>query len=125
MAKRSEKEKKTGRPRKEINQKQFEGLCAIQCTQEEICAVLDCCHDTLDAWCHETYNLSFSQVFEQKRQGGKASLRRTQWKLAETSTAMAIFLGKNMLGQSDNPNAEVKETGVTIVNNIPRTDKPN
>ena len=31
------------------------------------------------------------------------SLRRIQWKLAEKSPAMAIFLGKNLLGQRDRP----------------------
>jgi hypothetical protein len=30
------------------------------------------------------------------------SLRRTQFRLAEKSAAMAIFLGKQYLGQSDN-----------------------
>lgn len=29
-----------GRPRKEIDQKQFESLCALQCTKVEICAFL-------------------------------------------------------------------------------------
>ena len=30
---------RTGRPRKEINEKLFENLCAIQCTEKEICSV--------------------------------------------------------------------------------------
>lgn len=38
---------KTGRPRKEINQKLFENLCGIQCTEVEICAALECSDDTL------------------------------------------------------------------------------
>lgn len=29
-------------------------------------------------------------------------MRRYQWKLAEKNTAMAIWLGKQMLGQKDN-----------------------
>ena len=41
------------RPKKVINQKQFESLCAIQCTQEEICNVLDVCDETLTRWCKE------------------------------------------------------------------------
>lgn len=40
---------RTGRPRKEINEKLFENLCAIQCTEKEICSVLECCEDTLNA----------------------------------------------------------------------------
>ena len=53
-----------------------------------------------------TYNKRFSTVFREKRVGGKASLRRMQWKLAETNPSMAIFLGKNLLGQSDRPEQE-------------------
>ena len=90
-----------GRPQKEINQKQFESLCAIQCTQEEICSVLDVDDKTLTNWCKETYNMSFSEIFAQKRAGGKASLRRNQWRLSETNPTMAIWLGKQYLGQSD------------------------
>lgn len=36
------------------------------------------------------------------------SLRRAQFRLAEKSAAMAIFLGKNYLGQSDNVAIEDK-----------------
>lgn len=103
------------RPKKEINQKQFEQLCAIQCTQEEICDVLDCSEKTLIDWCKKTYKdeagkgMSFSKVFRQKKSGGKASLRRRQWQLAENNATMAIFLGKQYLGQSDNPVSVVAE----------------
>ena len=91
-----------GRPVKNIDQKQFEALCGIQCTQEEICSVLDVDDKTLTKWCKNTYNKSFSEIFGIKRQNGKASLRRIQWKLAEKNPSMAIFLGKNYLNQRDN-----------------------
>lgn len=91
-----------GRPPKKISQQQFEALCAIQCTIEEICAVLDVDDKTLTKWCKNTYKKSFSEIFAIKRQNGKASLRRMQWKLAEKNPSMAIFLGKNILGQRDN-----------------------
>ncbi len=92
------------RPKKIINQKQFESLCAIQCTQEEICNVLDVCDETLTRWCKEVYNLSFSEVFKQKRDLGKTSLRRKQWELAQKgNSTMQVWLGKNILKQSDNP----------------------
>lgn len=100
-AKVSEPKNKGGRPKSVINQKQFEELCHIQCTQEEICAVLDVDDVTLNKWCKENYGKGFSEVFRQKREGGKTSLRRKQWKLADTNASMAIFLGKNMLGQTD------------------------
>ena len=89
------------RPRAEISQQDFERLCALQCTKSEICGWFGITDKTLDRWCHETYKAGFSEVFAQKRSAGKISLRRAQWRLAEKSAAMAIFLGRNYLGQTD------------------------
>ena len=92
------------RPKKIINQKQFESLCAIQCTQEEICNVLEVSEKTLINWCQEVYNESFSKVFRQKKELGRMSLRRKQWELAQNgNSTMQVWLGKNILKQSDNP----------------------
>lgn len=103
-------EKKRGAPQKKINKKQFETLCEIQCTEEEICSVLDVTDKTLNKWCNKEYNKNFSEVFKQKRQGGKTSLRRKQWNLAETNATMAIWLGKQYLEQKDN--VEVKTNAI-------------
>ena len=89
------------RPRKEIDQKQFENLCALQCTLEEICGWFDVTDKTLNSWCKRTYHASFSEVFKKKRGAGKISLRRSQWQLAAKSASMAIWLGKQYLGQTD------------------------
>jgi hypothetical protein len=95
------------RPRKEINKAEFEKLCAYQSTQREICAWFDVTDKTLNAWCRRTYRLSFSEVFKIKRQIGYASLRRAQFELAKKNATMAIFLGKNLLGQQDVQQQEV------------------
>lgn len=89
------------RPRKEIDQKQFENLCGLQCTLEEICGWFGVTDKTLDGWCKRTYRASFSEVFRQKRGLGKVSLRRSQWRLAGKNASMAIWLGKQYLGQRD------------------------
>lgn len=52
--------------------------------------------------------MRFSEVFRQKREMGKMSLRRKQWKLADTSASMAIFLGKNYLGQTDQVETKIE-----------------
>lgn len=108
-------EKRTGMPNgrppidghtakeKERFKAQFEGLCRIQCTEEEICGVLNCDDATLCRWCKTVYGRTFADVYKEKRQGGKASLRRQQFKIAETNATMAIWLGKQYLGQSDSP----------------------
>ena len=101
---------KTGRPRKDIDQKQFENLCGLQCTEEEICSWFGVCEDTLNKWCKQTYKMTFSDTFAEKRKTGKISLRRMQWRLAEKNATMAIFLGKQYLGQRDNVDVNVTNT---------------
>lgn len=102
-----------GRKPLDLDQRQFEELCNIQCTQEEILAVMRVDDNTLNAWCRRTYEgRTFSEVFAEKRKDGKSSLRRKQWKLADTAPAMAIFLGKNMLDQSDKQ--EIKQVDMTL-----------
>lgn len=85
-----------------ISRSLFENLCSIQCTKEEICAVLEVSEKTLNSWCNSVYGENFSLVFNEKREYGKSSLRRTQWKLAEKNPTMAIWLGKQYLKQRDN-----------------------
>lgn len=90
-----------GRQKKIIPQKTFENLCGIQCTESEICSVLDVSDKTLNAWCRRTYGKNFSEVFKEKRALGKASLRRSQFELAKKNATMGIWLGKQYLGQTD------------------------
>lgn len=90
-----------GRPRAEIDREEFEKLCGMQCTLDEVCYWFGVTDKTLNAWCKRTYKQSFSEIFEQKREAGKISLRRLQFQLAEKSAAMAIWLGKQYLGQKE------------------------
>ena len=78
-----------GRPKAEVNWQLVEELCKIQCTQEEIAAVVGYCVDTLDKYCKITHSMSLSDFFRQKRLGGHASLRRKQWLMSEKNPAMA------------------------------------
>ena len=93
---------KMGRPGKQIDKTEFEKLCFLQCTEREFCSWFDVSDETLNKWCKENYDgRTFLAVFKEKRENGLISLRRTQFQLAEKSPAMAIFLGKNLLGQTD------------------------
>ena len=103
------------RPRKEINQKNFESLCGLQCTLEEICGFFSVTDKTLDGWCKRTYGLSFSEVFKQKRGTGKISLRRAQFRLAEKNANMAIWLGKQYLDQKDIVEQNINTDGVKVI----------
>lgn len=101
------------RPKKKIDQKQFEQLCKLQCTQEEICGFFDVTDKTLTRWCKETYNnMSFSEIFKIKSQSGKISLRRWQFKAAEKgNSSMLIWLGKQHLNQTDKVDSLKVEIG--------------
>jgi len=89
------------RPKKQIDKRMFERLCSIQCTKDEMCNVFECDEKTLTRWCKETYGLSFSDAFKKESAGGKISLRRNQFRMSENNVTMAIWLGKQYLGQRD------------------------
>lgn len=95
------------RPHKPIDRTTFEKLCGLQCTKIEICDFLDITDKTLDSWCKREYGKRYSEVYEQKRAAGKITLRRYQLHLAEKNASMAIWLGKNWLGQKDIPDETI------------------
>ena len=97
------KKRKIGRPKIKIDYATGEKLAGIFCTQEEIAAIIGVSASTLQ------HNKHFLQVFEKGQQTAKMSLRRKQFKLADTNAGMAIFLGKNYLGQRDNMEFDVGE----------------
>lgn len=109
---------KTGRPRKEIDQKEFEKLCELQCTHDEICAWFDVTDKTLNSWCKRTYKATFSEVFKQKRGKGKIALRRYQFQQAKKNATMAIWLGKQWLGQTDQMKLQTQAIPVVIENDL-------
>ena len=89
------------RPRKEIDQAEFEKLCALQCTKAEIAGFFNLSEDTVERWCKRIYKESFAVVFANKRCDGKISLRRSQFRLAEKDSRMARWLGKQYLEQKE------------------------
>lgn len=99
-----------GRKKKEIKKEQFEELCFIQCTAKEIVGVLGVDEDTLNDWCKREYNKKFSEVREEKAQGGKMSMRRAQLRMAQNNPTMSIWLGKQYLGQKDEKSVKVSKT---------------
>lgn len=102
------------RPRIEIDKNQFEKLCSIQCTLAEIASFFDCSDDTIERWCLRTYKEGFAEVYAKKRGIGKISLRRAQFKMAEHNPTMAIWLGKQYLGQTDKQETIISAQDDTI-----------
>lgn len=87
------KKKKVGRPLKKIDSRGVQKLASFGCTNREIAAFYDCSEDTIER--------RFAGQILKGTEQGKIRLRKLQWKHAEHSYIMAIFLGKNLLGQSD------------------------
>jgi len=83
-----------GRPLKQLDEEQIEALAGIGCTDEEIAVALKCSSDTLTR--------RFAEHLRKGRELCKTSLRRMQWKSAESgNVTMQIWLGKQLLGQKD------------------------
>ena len=97
-----------GRPKKEIDYVTVEKLANIQCTQDEIASFLGISTRTLQR------DEQFMELFNRGRENGKMSLRRIQWKHAEKSVPMAIWLGKQYLGQRDK--VEYTDDGMKAIN---------
>lgn len=102
---------KRGRKPIDISQEEFEKLCALQCRLDEIASWFRCSIDTIERWCKRTYGKKYAEVFAEKRGAGRIALRRYQWQLAQKNPAMAIFLGKQFLDQSDRREYEVSGKG--------------
>lgn len=110
-----------GRFGNNIDKDNFEKLCSILCTEQEICGFFNVSHDTLNRWCKQEYKMTFAQVFDIKSAIGKISLRRIQFKQAELNPSMAIWLGKQYLGQTEQ--IETTSTDIIqVVNDVPKED---
>lgn len=112
---------KRGRPLAEFDKKEFTNLVGLGCTEEEICwwfrdeTGKPANVDTLSRWCKRTFDENFQEYY--KKNGGvamKISLRKYQMELAKKSAAMAIFLGKNYLGQTDSQNVTINNSDESI-----------
>lgn len=85
-----------GRDKKVVPPQQVEELASLGCTDKDIANFFGITDQTL--------RNNFLDNLIKGREDLKVSLRRAQIKLALSGNAvMLIWLGKNMLGQSDNP----------------------
>jgi hypothetical protein len=100
--------KQRGRPQKlqpdEATLKTLSGLARIQCTTKEGAAVLNVSEPTFIAFL-KRYKIA-RETWDNGREYGKSSLKRNQFKMSETNPTMAIWLGKQYLGQSDKMSTE-------------------
>lgn len=96
-----------GAPLCKIDWKLFEDLCGLQCTQTEIASMLKIDRETLRIRVEDHYKENYPSVYEKHSGPGHCSLRRNQFLQSRTNATMAIWLGKNWLGQSDTPKGDI------------------
>ena len=78
---------------------ELEKLSALHCTHEEIAAWSKCSVRTIEKYAKKP---EFAEAMARGRAKGRISVRRWQMRLLESgSVAMAIWLGKQLLGQRD------------------------
>jgi len=88
-----------GRPRAKIDLAELEKLCVLQCTQPEIAAFFGVSLATVE---RRGQHQRFREIMERGYLKGKISVRRKQMQLMEAGDkTMAIWLGKQLLGQRD------------------------
>jgi hypothetical protein len=93
--------KRSGAGRKciKIDFELLERLSALQCTDEEIAATLGVSTRTIES---RRKQPAFAQALERGKAKGRISVRRAQMRQLEAgNAAIAIWLGKQLLGQRD------------------------
>ena len=110
---------KRGRKPIEIDQGRLEGMVTYGATCLDCANEFDCSEDTIVNFVKKTYGMNFSE-FSNKKQGTiRMKLRHKQIQMAlEGNPVMAIFLGKQYLGQSDK--VETKQEIDAIVSEGPK-----
>lgn len=111
-----------GRPVKTFDAKTFVDLIGIGCGADEICWMFrddtgkPANIDTLSRWCKREFGCTFQEYRRQNEAIAlKIKLRKNQLDLSKTSAAMAIFLGKNYLGQSDDADSKASTELVKVI----------
>lgn len=100
---------KVGRKLIKIDEEQVEKLAAMHCTIPEIASFFNVNEKTIDR--------RFAPIIRKGKEKGKIKLRRLQWRQAEEgSYSMAIWLGKQYLGQTDKvEGAGMGDIHITVV----------
>ena len=94
--------RKAGRPEAVIDWTKVGRYLQAQCLTTGIAGVLGISTDTLYLRCMKDLNMDYTAFSEQKKAEGKELLRMKQFELAMMGNVpMAIWLGKNLLGQKD------------------------
>lgn len=88
---------------RELDRRQFESLCGMQCSVEELCGWFGCDEAALSAWCMDTYGEDFRSAFDRLAMLGCIVLRREQVAAAKKNVSMARYLEAQRAGHDAPP----------------------
>jgi hypothetical protein len=86
-------------PRAKIKVSEIRRLAILHCTEKEASGFFGITVESFRRILK--HDSAARRAWEEGQANGKIGLRRKQFRLADTSAPMAIFLGKQYLGQSD------------------------
>jgi len=108
-----------GRPKIELDTEEIIKLASYGCTNREIASFFDVSERTLKR--------SFADFLTKGRDSGKRKLRKVQWEVAmKGNVSMLIWLGKQVLGQSEQPSLvedeEVEGFDIEVISSVPTSE---
>src|SRR5690348_16795643 len=96
-----------------IDLAELEKLCVLQCTDVEIAAWFGVTTRTIE---RRRKAKEFAEIMDRGKAKGRISVRRQQMKLLESGNAtMGVWLGKQLLGQTDHYSHDITGSQIHIV----------
>ena len=92
---------KVGRPKKDFTIEEIKKLCTLNCTMEEVAAFFGCNKKTIERRMLDDPEIS--EAIDMGRNMGRKQMELVN----KGNAAMAIFLGKQILGQRDKNETEI------------------
>lgn len=117
--------KRMGRPPIEIDWDNFEKMCKMLCTAEEVASWHGCSVDTIGKYVKQKFGVTYSEVLKQYAAHGKVALRRCMMQMAlkqdRNSVPILIYLDrKHSVGGETPPNSQVN---INVDNRLPSTSE--
>lgn len=110
-----------GRPRKPLDEEVMKRAASIGCNNDEIAALLGFTRPGFD--CRLEREPDLALACETARNTGRATLRRLQWQQASAGNpTMLIWLGKNMLSQTDRTEVAGPGGGAILIQIVKHTE---
>lgn len=118
----------------EIDWDEAAKLASYQCTQKEVADFFGVSVDTLEDACERDLRMKLSAFWEKNKGVGRTKLKKKQFDMAmQGNTAMAIWLGKQTLGQKDKAVDEeileaiqasglTREAGIELLRNVAKVN---